>query len=182
MSRFDRLRELRRTALGVRITRYALGSVVAAATSAVVFAILFVLNVGTTTDSICAFLAGAIPNWILNRRWAWRRRGRPEFGREVFGYALTSAISLVLTSLSTAWTKAHVGSIPAHTGLRAIIVTGSYLAVFAVLFVAKFALYEFWVFSEHSRIRAALRSRGLMPAVKVRPERTVPVINTDQTP
>ncbi|HEY5318689.1 MAG TPA: GtrA family protein [Solirubrobacteraceae bacterium] len=181
MSQLDRFHELRRSALGVRITRYALGSVVAAAVSAIVFAILFVLGVGTTTDSICAFLAGAIPNWILNRRWAWRRRGRPELGREVFGYALTSIVSLVLTSLSTAWTKAHVQSIPAHYGIRMILVTGSYLAVFAVLFVVKFGLYEFWVFSEHSRIRAALRSRGLMPAV--RPERAaVPAVNTDHTP
>jgi putative flippase GtrA len=155
--------------------------VVAAATSAIVFAILFVLHVGTTTDSICAFVAGAIPNWILNRRWAWRRRGRPEFGREVFGYAATSAVSLVLTSLSTSWTNARVQSIPAHHGIRVILVTASYLAVFAVLFVAKFALYEFWVFSEHSRIRATLRSWGLMPAVKVRSDRTVPAVNTDQS-
>ncbi|HWF33923.1 MAG TPA: GtrA family protein [Solirubrobacteraceae bacterium] len=181
---FARFHELRRSALGVRITRYALGSVVAAATSAIVFAILFVFHVNTTTDSICAFVAGAIPNWILNRRWAWRRRGRPEFGREVFGYALTSLISLVLTSLSTAWTNAQVQSIPAHHGIRVILVTASYLAVFAVLFVAKFALYEFWVFSEHSRIRAALRSWGLMPAVKVRPrpDRTIQAVNTDQAP
>jgi putative flippase GtrA len=178
----DRFHELRRSALGVRITRYALGSVVAAATSAVVFAILYVFHVNTTVDSVFAFLAGAIPNWILNRRWAWRRRGRPEYGREVFGYALTSIVSLILTSLSTAWTNAHVQSIPAHHGIRAILVTASYLAVFAVLFGAKFGLYEFWVFSEKSRVRAALRSRGLIPAVKVRPERTVPVVNTDQRP
>jgi len=183
LPKLERFHELRRSALGVRITRYALGSVFAAATSAIVFAILFVFNVGTTTDSICAFTAGAIPNWFLNRRWAWRRRGRPALGREVFGYALTSIISLVLTSLATAWTKAHVQSIPAHYGIRMILVTGSYLAVFAVLFVVKFGLYEFWVFSEESRIRAALRSWGLMPAVKVRPERTgVPVVNTDQAP
>jgi putative flippase GtrA len=179
--RLERFHELRRTALGVRITRYAAGSVVAAATSAVVFAILYVLHVGTTADSICAFTAGAIPNWILNRRWAWRRRGRPEFGREVIGYALTSIVSLVLTSLSTAWTKAHVQGIPEHHGYRVILVTASYLGVFAVLFVLKFGLYEFWVFSDHSRIRSALRSWGLMPAVKVRPDRAVPVVNTDRT-
>ena len=180
LSLLDRFHELRRSALGVRIKRYALGSVVAAATSAIVFAILFVMNVNTTACSISAFVAGAIPNWILNRRWAWRRRGRPEFGREVIGYALTSAVSLLLTSLSTAWTKAHVQGIPAHHGFRVILVTASYLAVFAVLFVVKFGLYEFWVFSEHSRVRAALRSWGLMPAV--RSDRTVPVVNTDPTP
>jgi len=167
--------------------------VVAAAVSAIVFAILFVFNVGTTTDSICAFTAGAIPNWILNRRWAWSRRGRLQLGREVFGYGATVVISLVLTSLSTAWTKAHVQSIPAHYGIRMILVTASYLAVFAVLFVAKFALYEFWVFSEKSRVRTALRSWGLLPAPRasraaraeraaVRTDRPVPAVNSDHTP
>jgi len=180
LTALDRLQELRATALGTKITRYALGSVVAASVSAVVFGILYVLHVGTTACSISAFVAGAIPNWILNRRWAWRRRGRPEFGREVIGYALTSIVSLLLTSLSTAWTNAHVRGIPAHHGFRVILVTASYLAVFAVLFVVKFALYEFWVFSEHSRVRAALRSRGLMPAVRA--ERPVPAVRTDRTP
>jgi putative flippase GtrA len=180
LTRLDRFHELRASALGTKITRYALGSVVAASTSAVVFAILFVMHVGTTACSISAFVAGAIPNWILNRRWAWRRRGRPEFGREVIGYALTSIVSLLLTSLSTAWTNTQVQSIPPHHGIRVILVTASYLAVFAVLFVLKFGLYEFWVFSEHSRVRAALRSRGLMPAV--RPERPVPAVRTDNTP
>jgi putative flippase GtrA len=166
LSALNRFQELRRSALGTRITRYALGSVVAASVSAIVFALLFVMNVGTTTCSVSAFVAGAIPNWILNRRWAWRRRGRPVFGREVVGYVLTSLVCLAATSWSTAWTKRHVQGIPAHHGFRVILVTASYLAVFAVLFVVKFGLYEFWVFSEHSRIRAALRSRGLMPAVR----------------
>lgn len=180
----DRFHELRRSTLGVRMTRYALGSVVAAGVSAIVFAILYVFHVNTTTCSISAFVAGAIPNWILNRRWAWSRRGRPEFLREVCGYGLTVVVSLVLTSLSTAWTnhEVHKLGIAPHHGIRVILVTASYLAVFAVLFVAKFALYEFWVFSGESKIRAALRARGLMPAVKVRaPERKVPAVNTDQT-
>jgi putative flippase GtrA len=159
------------------MTRYAAGSMVAAAVSMVVFAVLFVMGVGTTACSISAFVAGAIPNWILNRRWAWRRKGRVKlFSREVIGYILTSIFCLVATSLSTAWTNAAVQSIPPHHGIRVFLVTSSYMAVFAFLFVFKFALYEFWVFSEHSRVRAALRSRGLMPAVRVDPS-----VSVDQT-
>ena len=40
-----------------------------------------------------------------------------------------------------------------------LLVTGSYLAVFAILFVVRFAVYEVWIFSGRSRVRAALRSR-----------------------
>jgi putative flippase GtrA len=151
---------LRRSALGARITRYTLGSLVAAATSAVVFAVLYVMGASTTACSVSAFVAGAIPNWILNRRWAWKLHGRVAFGREILAYVVVSAVTLVLSSLSTAWTQRHVQSIPAHHGIRVALVTASYLAVFALLFVARFAIYEFWIFSGRSRVRAAVRSRA----------------------
>ena len=69
-----------------KITRYAIGSVVALATSIVVFAFLYVAGVDTTIDSIAAFIAGAIPNWVLNRKWAWEMTDRVEVAREVVGY------------------------------------------------------------------------------------------------
>jgi hypothetical protein len=74
-------------------------------------------------------------------------------------YVIVSAITLFITSETTAWTQRHVQSIPAHHGIRVLLVTASYLAVFAVLFAARFAVYEVWIFSGRSRIRAAVRSR-----------------------
>jgi putative flippase GtrA len=154
-----RFRRLRRSALGVRITRYTIGSIVAALTSAVVFAILYVLGVGTTACSVVAFVAGAVPNWILNRRWAWDIKGRVAFGREILAYVFVSALTLLASSEATGWTQRHVQGIPSHYGIRVALVTGSYLGVFAVLFVVRFAIYEHWIFSGRSRVRAALRSR-----------------------
>jgi putative flippase GtrA len=153
------VKSLRGSPLGTRITRYTLGSAVAFATSAVVFPVLYVIGLSTTACSIGAFVAGAIPNWILNRRWAWKLRGRVAFGREIVAYVSVSVFQLVATSFTTGWTQQQVQSIPAHHGFRAALVTASYLAVFAVMFVGKFALYEFWIFSGRSRVRAALRSR-----------------------
>jgi putative flippase GtrA len=148
-----------RSPLSARITRYTLGSVVAAATSAIVFAILYVMGLGTTACSVIAFIAGAIPNWMLNRRWAWRVQGRIAFGREIVAYVIVSALTLFITAETTAWAQRQVQSIPAHHGIRVLLVTASYLAVFAVLFAARFAVYEVWIFSGRSRIRAAFRSR-----------------------
>ena len=155
----DLITRWRGSALGSRITRYTIGSAVAFATSAIVFPLLYVLGADTTVCSIGAFVAGAIPNWILNRRWAWRVQGRIAFGREIVAYVIVSALTLFITSETTAWTQRHVQSIPAHHGIRVLLVTASYLAVFAVLFVARFAVYEVWIFSGRSRVRAAFRSR-----------------------
>ena len=155
----ERFKRMRRSALGVRITRYTIGSIIAAATSAVVFAVLYVFGVGTTACSVIAFIAGAIPNWTLSRRWAWQVKGRIDWGREVLGYVVVSALTLLASSEATAWTSHQVMGLPAHYGIRAALVTASYLAVFAILFAFRFVIYELWIFSGRSRVRSALRSR-----------------------
>lgn len=149
---------MRESAFARKVTKYAIGSVIALVTSIVVFALLYVAHVGTTWCSILAFLAGAVPNWILNRRWAWQQDGKVAFMREVVGYVLVSLLALVLSSLATGFTNSEVGGLPEGTGLRVGIVTGSYVLVQAALFVGKFVIYERWVFSGRS-LRAALRSR-----------------------
>jgi putative flippase GtrA len=155
----DLIRRARESAFARKIARYAVGSVIALLTSVVVFALLYVLGVGTTACSIAAFLAGAVPNWILNRRWAWKVRGQVAFLREIVGYVAISLLALVASSAATGWTQSQVQTIPAHHGIRVILVTASYVAVQAILFVAKFVVYEHWVFAGRSRLRAAVRSR-----------------------
>lgn len=155
----DLIRRARDSAFARKIARYAIGSVIALLTSVVVFAVLYVLGVGTTACSIAAFLAGAIPNWILNRRWAWKISGQVAFLREIVGYIAISLLALVGSSAATGWTQSQVQTIPAHHGIRVILVTASYVAVQAILFAAKFVVYEHWVFAGRSRLRAAVRSR-----------------------
>jgi putative flippase GtrA len=151
-----------RSAFAAKITRYAIGSVIALATSIVVFAVMYVILGGrhTTICSIAAFVAGAVPNWILNRRWAWKIKGEVAFLREIVAYVAISGVVLVASSLATGamqhWVLHHVS---AGHGLRAILVTAAYVFVQAVLFVAKFVVYEHWVFAGRSRLRAAVRSR-----------------------
>jgi putative flippase GtrA len=143
------------------VTRYAIGSVIALATSIVVFALMYVILGGghTTICSIAAFIAGAVPNWILNRRWAWKVEGQVEFLREIVAYLAISLIVLVASSAATGWTQSRVGSIAPGHGIRVLLVTASYVFVQAVLFVVKFVVYEHWVFAGRSRLRAAVRSR-----------------------
>jgi putative flippase GtrA len=151
-----------RSAWAAKVTKYAIGSAIALLTSIVVFALMYVALGGkhTTICSIGAFLAGAIPNWILNRRWAWKMEGRVAFLREIVAYIAISGVVLVASSLGTgamqSWVK---GNITPHHGVRVILVTGAYVLVQAVLFVLKFLIYEHWVFAGRSRLRAAVRSR-----------------------
>lgn len=152
-------KRLRLSALAHKITKYAIGSVVALVTSIVVFAILYVMHVGTTWCSVAAFIAGAVPNWILNRRWAWGVRGEVEILREIIGYLIISILVLVASSAATGWAQDRVQGIPSGHGIRVLLVTAAYVTVQAFFFAAKFVVYEHWVFAGRSRLRAAVRSR-----------------------
>ena len=154
-----RFREILRHPLRGRITRFAISSGVAAATSAVVFPVLYVLGASTTACTILAFFAGAIPNWTLNRRWTWKVQGQVAWGREIVAYLVISASTLLALSLATGWTNRQVQDLPAHHGIRVLLVTASYFAVLSLLYAARFFVYEHWIFSGRSRVRAAVRSR-----------------------
>jgi putative flippase GtrA len=147
-------RRLRQSRLMVKVTRYAIGSVVALATSVIVFALLLDAGVGTTADSIIAFIAGALPNWILNRRWAWERTGEMDVAREVVGYMLISLIALAASSAGTGWTNAIVRHHLSHDhSLRVLLVSLSYVVVQGLLFVAKFIAYDALIFT---RVRVSV--------------------------
>ena len=80
-------------------------------------------------------------------------------GREILAYLVLSASTLVFLSVATGWTDRQVQHIPAHHGIRVLLVTASYFAVLALLYGVRFFVYEHWIFSGRSRVRAAFRSR-----------------------
>jgi putative flippase GtrA len=150
-----------RTAWAAKITKYAIGSVVALVTSVVVFAVMDWLGIRTGIDSAVAFVAGAIPNWILNRKWAWKMEGRVEWMREIVAYTIISVLVWAASTWATGntqdWAQTHVAP---GNGLRVLITTAAYVFVQAVFFGVKFVIYDKWVFAGRSRFRAALRSRA----------------------
>jgi putative flippase GtrA len=143
-----------------KVTRYAIGSVVALVTSIVVFAIMDWLGIHTAIDSAAAFVAGAVPNWILNRKWAWKMEDRADFMREILAYTIISVLVWAASTWATGntqnWARDHISP---GSGLQVIVTTSAYVFVQAVFFLVKFVIYDKWVFAGKSRVRAALRSR-----------------------
>lgn len=140
---------LTRTPFSAKMTKYALSSVIAFVLSDIAFALCYALSGGqTTVSSVIAFFSAAIPNWIMNRRWAWQQTGRAP-KKQMISYAAVSALVLLVTAFATGrtnyWVKndAHIAN---HHGLRLLIVTGSFVLVTVVLFFTKFAIYEFLIF------------------------------------
>jgi putative flippase GtrA len=150
-----------RTPALLKLWRYGAGSVVAFVTSVVVYYVCFSFaHLGAIGSTWVAFVAGAIPNWVLNRRWAWEKRGREGVARESALYVLVSIVSLVASSVATKATALAV----VHTNhtARDLLVTFSYMASVVVLSVLKYLVYDRFVFVDKRKARAA-GSAGAAP-------------------
>jgi putative flippase GtrA len=152
-------RWLTRTPFSAKMTKYALSSGIAFMLGNLTFAFCYWLSLGTTIPSVLAFFAAAIPNWLMNRRWAWQQKGRAPM-KQMISYAAVSGMVLLITAWVTGrtnhWVKGHVAD---HTGLRLLIVTGVFVVLNIVLFFAKFAIYEFVIF-RHDDSRSRGRTAG----------------------
>ena len=130
-----------------RIAGYSAGSVVAATTSELAFlVVLGWLHAGTTWASAAGFAGGAIPNYVLNRRWAWsERRGRDRRAEMVL-YVIVALSTFAASAVATHWVERGARSVTGSHGWTVVLTGLAYLGVSGVLFVAKFVLYERVVF------------------------------------
>ncbi|HET7432461.1 MAG TPA: GtrA family protein [Nocardioides sp.] len=141
----ERIAELRegRSDLVRRVFRYGAGSVVATVCSQTTFLLVYgPLGASTTVASTLAWLAGAIPNYWMNRSWTWGRRGRPSLTRELLPYAAIIFGTLGLAILATGVGAALLG----HTGVsrttRTFLVWAIYFLVYVVMFAFRFLLFD----------------------------------------
>jgi putative flippase GtrA len=131
--------------------RYSASSVVATVVSQVAFALCYWFGTPAVAATLVAWLAGAVPNYVLNRRWTWGRTGsKLPYTIIVIGSAVTAA---VVTSV----TDHLVQPLESHAW-KTVLVTGSYLATYAVLFIVKFVLFDRLVFAKSTDASASART------------------------
>jgi putative flippase GtrA len=130
--------------------RYAGASVVAGIISEVVFVVTYWFAAVPLVASLLAFVAGAIPNYLMNRYWAWQRRGRPDRTREVLPYAVivvvTAVTAILVTTAADRWVRDHV----AEHALQVTLVGAAFLATYGTMFILKFVLFDRFIFVDRA--------------------------------
>ncbi len=152
------LRRLARSRLARLFTRFAAGTVISTACSQLTLVLLFgVLDASAAVSGAVAFVAGAIPNFLIHRFWTWRRSGPVGMRRELMPYlAVITFSGLVAVGITTGVDWLLGGAIADHalrTAVIAIVYGLSYLPVF----VLKFALLDRLVFGVEDNAAARRR-------------------------
>jgi putative flippase GtrA len=130
----------------VRLFRAATSSVIATAISqAVLLGILWVGG-APTLASLVAFVGGAVPNYVLTRRWVWGQRGRPRVAGEVVPYLLVIALGGLAAVGLTTLTSRLLTPLDLPHPLWIVLLDVAYVASYALVFVIKFTLLDRVVF------------------------------------
>lgn len=156
-----------------KLLRYLTGSVVATVCSEIAFVLLYgLVGLGTTWSSVLSWVAGAVPNFWLNRNWAWQRTGRPSLRREVLPYAAiivaTLVLATVLTHVTDVWLHHQGVSHSTRVTLVAAVFLGTYVVVFALRFVLLERLFRRLLLHETAETTGHTASPGNVEAADER--------------
>ena len=141
------LRRLAGSRLARLFTRFAAGTAVSTACSQVAFVLLFgVFAASATVSGAVAFVAGAVPNFLIHRYWTWRRSGPVEIRRELLPYLAVIIFSGLVAIGITAGVDRLIGETIDDRAMRTVVVAVAFNASFLPLFILKFALLDRLVF------------------------------------
>ncbi len=132
--------------------RYSASSVVATVVSQLAFALCYWFGTAAVVATLVAWLAGAVPAYVMNRRWAWRSQG------QMLPYAIIVIGSAATAALVTTATDHLVQGIDSHVW-KTLLVTGSYFATYGILFILKFVLFDRLVFAKPAPAAEAVAER-----------------------
>jgi putative flippase GtrA len=133
-----------KTAEGKKLTRYFLGSVVTTGVSFAWITIMYGLKIipGVIWATLSGNLVAVIPSYYWNRAWAWGKRGRSHFRREIVPYWSMAFLGIAFSQLGAFWARHEVHTHKwSHLAATAL-VSGTNVLCFAIFFVLKLMVFN----------------------------------------
>jgi putative flippase GtrA len=126
-----------------RLGQFAVGSVVSTIVSQATLTGFYYWGHATALESsAAAFVAGAIPAFLINWHWTWSRKGRPAMLTELVPYFLiTLTGGLAATGLTTLADKL-INPLIEGRGGRSLVLDCAYLGSYGVFVLLKFTLLD----------------------------------------
>ena len=129
---------------GKKLTRYLLGSVVTTGVSFAWIAFMFGFRIipGVIWATLSGNLVAVIPSYYWNRAWAWGKRGKSHFRREIVPYWSMAFLGIAFSQLGALWARHEVHS---HNWSRlddTAIVALTNVLCFAIFFLLKLMVFN----------------------------------------
>jgi putative flippase GtrA len=118
-----------------KLMKYSTASIVAIAVGQPVFWIFNgALGWGAISSNLVSVSAGAVPNYLINRRWTWSQTGKNRLWGEIVPFWVMSALGMILSLIAVDYAEERWDS----TAINAM----AQLAGFGVLWIAKFLVLD----------------------------------------
>jgi putative flippase GtrA len=149
-----------RTDAGNRFTRFVMVAVAAVITSQIMLGLLTgPVNLSAGASGVIASMTAALVSYLLSR-WAWERKGTPDWVRETLPFWAVSIGVWIILGLTS-----HYASVWAHSMgythiMKHLVVQGAYFLMNCVTFVARFLIFHYVLFANRSRDAEAAASVG----------------------
>ena len=140
-------------------------SVISVVVSQIVLAIMFgVFHWTARSANILATAVGTVPSYELNRKWAWGKKGRGHFWKEVVPFWTLAFIGLAFSTWSADFAESHVENTDLSHGVQTIVVALGALAAWGFLWIGKFIFFNKVLFRTHPEdLEPALDGRTGLP-------------------
>jgi putative flippase GtrA len=176
---FDRLPAALANRLRTRFGKHFLRFVVVAALSLAASEVALAVFIGPVhltagISGVCAAVVGAIVSYFLSR-WAWERKGRPNFWRETLPFWTVSAGAWLVLGLATKLGE-HIAVLnDLHHLKRHLVVGGVYFVANCLTFLIRFLIFHYLLFTDRgtASVPAGLIETESLSPVTV-PATTVP--------
>jgi putative flippase GtrA len=157
--------EQARSPTGQKFLKYSAVSVISVMVNVVLLVFAYaVLNWSGGPANIFAVGISAIPSYYLNRAWAWGKRGRSHFMKEVLPFWALAFLGLVISTVAVDLVDGQIQHL--HKAARTAIVVATQIGAFGVLWIGKFIIFNELMFKHHPEVledEPALDGRSGIP-------------------
>jgi putative flippase GtrA len=169
-----------RTTFVKRFVRFAPAAICAVAATQITLAIcLGPAGLTAGISGAAAWLAGACVSYLISR-WAWERKGRPDFLRETLPFVAVSICAGVILTLASKLGY-HEATKMGLTGASKVIVTEIFFFVANCLtFVLRFLIFHYVLFKDRSSTEALAVVEGRAPLPPEADKHAAPVQPQEQ--
>lgn len=147
-----------RTPTGRKAVKYTMVSVISVAVSQVAMITAFGLfHWSARWSAVFATSMGAIPSYYLNRSWVWGKSGRSHLMKEILPFWALAFLGMAFSTVTSGLAEDYVKDHRLSHLMETAIVTGAFFGAFAVLWLAKFVLFNKVLFvTKDEELREAL--------------------------